>query len=70
MEDHESLVSKVVHQTDKLDALQQAYFYTLQYLRILTFCADLWKHRVEITDAWFAQQADKVLLNWDRGGRT
>lgn len=62
-EERNSSISEVVHQIDKLDALQQAYRYTLQYPH-LDF-NDFRSHREQITDPWLALQADEVLREWD-----
>lgn len=54
----------MVHQIDKLEALQQAYNYTVQY----PHCdlSDFKGHRRSISDPWLSQQADEVLGKWDR----
>ncbi|KAK5633382.1 hypothetical protein RRF57_009096 [Xylaria bambusicola] len=62
-EERDSFISKVVHQIDKLDALQQAFIYTLQYPH-LNF-DDFRCHREEIIDPWLTLQADEVLRKWD-----
>lgn len=62
-EEHKSFVSTIVHQVDKLDALHQAYRYSLRYPR-LDF-RDFRSHRDEITDSWLAIQADEILRKWD-----
>jgi UMP-CMP kinase len=56
-------ISKVVHQVDKLEALQQAYLYTICYPT--HNLSDFKSHRGQIIDPWLAQQADKILCRWD-----
>lgn len=58
-----SVVSKVVHQIDKLEALQQAYLYTVRYPE--RDLSDFKRHRDSITDPWLRQQADEILHKWD-----
>jgi 5'-deoxynucleotidase YfbR-like HD superfamily hydrolase len=56
-------VSKVVHQVDKLEALQQAYLYTIRYPT--HDLSDFKSHRGQIIDPWLARQADEILRRWD-----
>lgn len=61
-EDCSSIVSKVVHQIDKLEALQQAYLYTTRYPE--RDLSDFKRQRDHITDPWLSQQADEILSKW------
>lgn len=57
-----SNISKIVHQIDKLEALQQAFIYTRRYpTRDLS---DFKAHRSSIYDPWLAQRADEILAAW------
>jgi UMP-CMP kinase len=58
-----SVVSEIVHQVDKLEALQQAQIYALRYPDL--DLNDFKGHRKEITDAWLAQKADETIRKWD-----
>lgn len=62
-EESSSIVSKVVHQIDKLEALQQAYLYTVRYPE--RDLSDFKHHRKHITDPWLSEQADEILHKWD-----
>lgn len=53
----------MVHQIDKLEALQQAYIYTTRYPE--RDLSDFKRHREYITDPWLLRQADEILQKWE-----
>ena len=58
-----SPISKIVHQADKVEALQQASIYAARYPDI--DLSDFRGLRDQITDSWLAQQADESLRKWN-----
>lgn len=62
-EEGESPIAKVVHQVDKLDALQQAFIYAVRYPE----CDfnDFKSHRDYISDPWLSKEAEEVCRKWD-----
>ena len=63
-EERKTVVSQVVHQVDKFQALTQAYLYSRRYPK-LTQLADFRSLRASLRDPWLAQQADDILSKWD-----
>ncbi|KAH7363625.1 HD domain-containing protein [Plectosphaerella cucumerina] len=58
----ETLVANIVHQIDKLEALQQAAVYSRRYPKLdLT---DFKNHRDLLHEPWLCDQADIVLQQW------
>lgn len=59
----ESPVSKLVHQVDKFEALQQAFAYTVRHPEL--DLSEFKGLRGKITDPWLTEKADDVLARWD-----
>lgn len=62
-EEGESRIAKVVHQVDKLEALQQAFIYAVRYPEC--DLSDFKGHRGYISDPWLSKEADDVCRKWD-----
>ncbi|KAJ4307326.1 hypothetical protein N0V88_000709 [Collariella sp. IMI 366227] len=63
-EEQKSVVSQVVHQVDKFQALAQAYLYSRRYPK-LTKLADFRHLHAKLQDPWLVRQADDILCKWD-----
>lgn len=60
---HKTDAARIVHEVDKLEALQQAFLYARRNPDVdLTEFKD---NRAAITDAWLGQHADEILRKWN-----